>query len=104
HLDDDHAIEQRFVFEFRRFLQESENEALLDRMVIIQVPYTLSYKEEARIYRKLISSASAFKEVHLDPHVMHTAAGFAILTRLQEGDDKETEVYKKVRVHAGGDV
>jgi hypothetical protein len=53
--------------EFRKFLQEPENEALLDRMVIIQVPYTLSYKEEARIYKKLTSSTQAFREVHLDP-------------------------------------
>ena len=33
--------------EFSRFLQEKENEALLDRMVIIKVPYALSYKDEA---------------------------------------------------------
>jgi serine protein kinase len=90
--------------EFRRFLQESENEALLDRMVIIQVPYTLSYKDEARIYKKLISSAVAFKEVHLDPHALHTAAVFAILTRMHEGEEKETEFSKKVRVHTGEDV
>lgn len=90
--------------EFRKFLQESENEALLDRMVIIQVPYTLSYKEEARIYRKLTSSAQAFKEVHLDPHVLHTAAAFAILTRLSDADQKEADFSKRVRIHAGEDV
>lgn len=101
---DEAVLAHTNLAEFRKFLQESENEALLDRMVIIQVPYTLSYKEEARIYKKLISSASAFKEVHLDPHVMHTAAVFAILTRLHEGEDKETELSKKVRVHAGEDV
>lgn len=91
--------------EFRKFLQESENEALLDRMVIIQVPYTLSYREEARIYRKLISSAApAFRDVHLDPHVLHAAAVFAILSRIQETDDKEVELVKKVRIHAGEEV
>ena len=91
--------------EFRKFLQESENEALLDRMVIIQVPYTLNYKDEARIYKKLISSAApAFREVHLDPHVLHAAAVFAIFTRLHEGDDKETELSKKVRLYANEEV
>jgi serine protein kinase len=91
--------------EFKKFLQESENEALLDRMVIIQVPYTLNYKDEARIYRKLISSAaSAFREVHLDPHVLDAAAVFAILTRLHEGEEKEQELIKKVRIHASEDV
>ncbi|MGH8267732.1 MAG: serine protein kinase, partial [Steroidobacteraceae bacterium] len=29
--------------EFHKFLQEKENEALLDRMVIVKVPYTLSF-------------------------------------------------------------
>lgn len=91
--------------EFRKFLQESENEALLDRMVIIQVPYTLNYKDEARIYKKLISSAAtAFREVHLDPHLLHAAAVFATLTRLHEGEEKEQELTKKVRLHAGEDV
>jgi serine protein kinase len=91
--------------EFRKFLQESENEALLDRMVIIQVPYTLNYKDEARIYKKLISSAApAFRSVHLDPHVLHAAAVFATLTRLHEGDDKDGDLTKKVRVYAHEDV
>ncbi|MDM5179884.1 serine protein kinase [Massilia sp. DJPM01] len=91
--------------EFRKFLQESENEALLDRMVIIQVPYTLNYKEEARIYKKLISSAApAFRDVHLDPHVLHAAAVFAILSRIQDGDDKEVELVRKVRIHANEEV
>jgi serine protein kinase len=91
--------------EFRKFLQESENEALLDRMVIIQVPYTLNYKDEARIYKKLISSAAAaFREVHLDPHLLHAAAVFATLTRLHEGEEKEQELAKKVRIHASEDV
>ncbi len=91
--------------EFRKFLQERENEALLDRMVIIQVPYTLNYRAEARIYEKLISAAEpAFREVHLDPHVLHTAAVFAILTRLHEGDDKGADFTKRVRLHAGEEV
>ena len=91
--------------EFRKFLQESENEALLDRMVIIQVPYTLNYREEARIYQKLISSAApAFRDVHLDPHVLHAAAVFAILSRIQDTDDKDVELVKKVRIHADEEV
>jgi serine protein kinase len=90
--------------EFRKFLQESENEGLLDRMVIVQVPYTLNYKEEARIYRKLILSAPAFRDVHLDPHVRHAAAVFAVLSRLHEGEEREADLAKRVRIHGGEDV
>ncbi|HEX2829396.1 MAG TPA: serine protein kinase [Burkholderiales bacterium] len=99
HLDET-ILAHTNLAEFRKFLQESENEALLDRMVIIQVPYTLNFNDEARIYQKLISNAPAFSEVHLDPHVLHTAAVFAILTRLHEGEN-ESDASKKVRVHAG---
>src|SRR5688572_10478835 len=101
HLDET-ILAHTNLAEFRKFLQEPENEALLDRMVIIQVPYTLSYREEARIYRKLTSSTQAFREVHLDPHALHVAAVFSVLTRLSEGEDNDS--LKKVRLYAGEDV
>jgi serine protein kinase len=103
HLDET-IVAHTNLAEFRKFLQEPENEALLDRMVIVQVPYTLSYKEEARIYRKLVSSTQAFREVHLDPHALHVAAVFAILSRLAESEEKDAETSKKVRLYAGEDV
>jgi serine protein kinase len=101
---DETIIAHTNLAEFRKFLQESENEALLDRMVIIQVPYTLDFKEESRIYRKLISAAPAFAESHLDPHALDVAAVFATLSRLQEGDQKEVDLTKRVRLYAGEDV
>jgi serine protein kinase len=102
---DETIVAHTNLAEFRKFLQERENEALLDRMVVIQVPYTLDYRAEAKIYRKLISTGEpAFREVHLDPHVLHTAATFAILTRLREGEDKGADFSKRVRLLAGEDV
>jgi len=103
HLDET-IIAHTNLAEFRKFLQEAENEALLDRMVIIQVPYTLNYKDEARIYRKLCSSTQAFREVHLDPHALHVSAVFSVLTRLQEGEERESDNGKKLRLFAGEDV
>jgi serine protein kinase len=87
--------------EFNRFLQEKENEALLDRMVIIKVPYALSYKDEARIYKKLVYGAPAFRSTHLDPHVLHLAAVFAILTRHTKPEREGLDLPKKVRIFAG---
>jgi serine protein kinase len=86
--------------EFNKFVQEKENEALLDRMVIVQVPYTLHYVEESRIYAKLISNAAAFREVHLDPHALKTVAVFAILTRLKKGERQDLDLVKKLRLYA----
>ncbi len=87
--------------EFHRFLQEKENEALLDRMVIIKFPYALSYPEEARIYQKLVYGAPAFRHIHLDPHVLHLAAVFAILTRLSKPEREGLDIPKKLRIYAG---
>ena len=42
HLDET-IVAHTNLAEFNKFLQEKENEALLDRMVIVKVPYTLSY-------------------------------------------------------------
>jgi serine protein kinase len=90
--------------EFNRFLQEKENEALLDRMVIIKVPYALSYRDEARIYQKLVQGAPAFRNTHLDPHVLHLAAVFAILTRHSKPEREGLDLPKKVRIFAGESV
>src|SRR6202051_937013 len=87
--------------EFNRFLQEKENEALLDRMVIIKVPYALSFHDEARIYQKLVSGAPAFRDVHLDPHVLKLAAVFAILTRLAKPEREGLDLAKKLRLYSG---
>ena len=42
--------------------------------------------------------------MHLDPHALHAAAVFAILSRLQDGDEKEAELVQRLRIHAGEDV
>jgi serine protein kinase len=90
--------------EFNKFLQEKENEALLDRMVIVRVPYTLSYLDEARIYRKLVSSAPAFRKVHFDPHMVDLAAVFSILTRLLKPQREGLDLTKKLKLYADEDV
>jgi serine protein kinase len=70
-------------------------------MVIIKVPYALSFRDEARIYQKLVSGAPAFRDVHLDPHVLKLAAVFAILTRLQKPEREGLDLSKKLRIYAG---
>lgn len=103
HLDET-IIAHTNLAEFRRFLQEKENEALLDRMVIIQVPYTLRYQDEARIYGKLTSVTPTFREVHLDPHALKVAAVFAVMTRITPPEREDLDLSAKVRLYAGEDV
>jgi serine protein kinase len=100
HLDET-IVAHTNLAEFHRFVQEKENEALLDRMVIIKIPYSLSYHDEARIYQKLVTSAPAFHDVHMDPHVLKLAAVFAILTRLQKSEREGMDLGKKLQLYAG---
>ena len=104
HLDET-ILAHTNLAEFRKFLQERENEALLDRMVIIQVPYTLSYKEEARIYR---SSSPRTPGV---PRSAPRPARAARRRGVRDPDAparrrgaSEADVAKKVRLYAGEDV
>jgi serine protein kinase len=103
HLDET-ILAHTNLAEFHKFLQEKENEALLDRMVIIKVPYSLSYQDEARIYKKLVVGAPAFRDVHLDPHVLDLAAVFAILTRLTKPEREGLDLAKKLRLYSGESV
>jgi len=103
HLDET-ILAHTNLAEFNKFLQEKENEALLDRMVIVKVPYTLSYLDESRIYGKLVSNAPAFREVHLDPHVLNLAAVFALYTRLENPEREGLDLTKKLRLYAAEDV
>src|SRR5690349_2704698 len=100
HLDET-ILAHTNLAEFHKFLQEKENEALLDRMVIIKIPYALSYRDESRIYLKLVSGAPAFRNVHLDPHVLNLASVFAILTRLVKPEREGLDIGKKLRLYAG---
>jgi serine protein kinase len=101
---DETIVAHTNLAEFHKFLQEKENEALLDRMVIVKIPYTLSYPEEARIYGKLIAATATFHEIHLDPHALKVAATFAILTRLAPSERQNLDLPKKLRLYAGEDV
>ena len=74
HLDET-ILAHTNLAEFHKFLQEKENEALLDRMVIVKVPYTLSFRDEARIYASSCPRAPAFRDVHLDPHALRLGVG-----------------------------
>ena len=103
HLDET-ILAHTNLAEFHKFLQEKENEALLDRMVIVKVPYTLSFPEEGRIYAKLVSAAPSFRNVHLDPHALRIAAVFAVLTRLVKPERENLDLGKKARIFAGESV
>ncbi|MDS1030931.1 PrkA family serine protein kinase [Bacillota bacterium LX-D] len=66
--------------EWNKFKSDHTNEAILDRIVKIEVPYCLELNEEIKIYEKILRKSN-FK-AHMAPHTIEVAAMFAILSRL----------------------
>ena len=67
--------------EWQKFKADHTNEAILDRIVVIKVPYNLRLSEEVKIYQKIIRN-SDFR-AHVAPHTLELASMFAILSRLE---------------------
>jgi serine protein kinase len=63
--------------EWNKFKSEHTNEAILDRIVRVNVPYTLEFEQEVKIYKKLIGRSDF--DCHIAPHTLEVAAMFAVL-------------------------
>src|SRR3989475_4591089 len=67
--------------EWQKFKADHTNEAILDRIVVVKVPYNLRLSEEVKSYQKIIRN-SDFR-AHVAPHTLEIASMFAILSRLE---------------------
>jgi serine protein kinase len=61
--------------EWQKFKADHTNEAILDRIVAVRVPYNLRLSEEVKIYQKIIRN-SDFR-AHVAPHTLEVASMFA---------------------------
>ncbi|OOB80161.1 MAG: serine protein kinase [Epulopiscium sp. Nuni2H_MBin003] len=83
--------------EWNKFRTDKTNEAILDRIVKIELPYCLELDSEIKIYEKLLSK-SCFN-VHIAPNTLKIAAMFSILTRLLPSN--KVDNITKLRVYNG---
>src|SRR6201984_757314 len=67
--------------EWQKFRADNTHEAILDRIVVIKVPYNLRLSEEVKIYQKIIRN-SDFR-AHVAPHTLEVASMLPILSRLE---------------------
>jgi len=86
--------------EWNKFKSEHTNEAILDRIVRVNVPYCLEYQQEVKIYEKLINRSDF--DYHLAPHTLEVAAMFAVLSRLK-GSNK-VDPLTKMKIYNGEDI
>ena len=84
--------------EWQSFKNNKNNEAFLDRVYIVKVPYCLRVSEEIKIYDKLLLSSS-LSEVPCAPSTLKMLAQFSVLSRLKEPEN--SSIYSKMRVYDG---
>ncbi|ALM51583.1 PrkA family serine protein kinase [Halomonas huangheensis] len=84
--------------EWQAFRNNRNNEAFLDRVYIVKVPYCLRVSEEINIYRKLLEHSS-LNQAPCAPDTLRMLAQFSVLSRLKEPEN--SSVYSKMRVYDG---
>lgn len=86
--------------EWQKFKSDHTNEAILDRIVVVKVPYNLRLSEETRIYKKIIRKSSFNADIA--PHTIEIASMFAILTRLEPTN--KCDLLTKLKLYNGEEV
>jgi len=89
-----HSNESEWV----SFKNNKNNEAFLDRIYIVKVPYCLRVSEEVKIYEKLLRESS-LKAAPCAPDTLEMMAQFAVLTRLIEPEN--SSLFSKMRIYDG---
>ena len=84
--------------EWHSFRNNKNNEAFIDRIYIVKVPYCLRVSDEIKIYEKLLTNSS-LANAHCAPDTLKMLAQFSVLSRLKEPEN--SNVYSKMRVYDG---
>ncbi|WP_038178585.1 PrkA family serine protein kinase [Vibrio rhizosphaerae] len=84
--------------EWQAFRNNKNNEAFLDRVYIVKVPYCLRVSEEVKIYQKLLDH-SELSRAPCSPSTLETLAQFSVLSRLKVPEN--SSIFSKMRVYDG---
>jgi serine protein kinase len=84
--------------EWQSFRNNKNNEAFLDRVFIVKVPYCMRVTEEKYIYDKLLRNSSLNK-APCAPGTLEMMAQFSVLTRMKEPEN--SSIFSKMRVYDG---
>jgi serine protein kinase len=86
--------------EWKKFKSDHTNEAILDRIVTVKVPYNLRLSEEVKIYKKIIRQSQFTADIA--PHTIEIASMFAILSRLDPSN--KCDLLTKLKLYNGEEV
>jgi len=86
--------------EWNRFQSQHTNEAILDRIVKINVPYVLELDQEIKIYEKQLGRSDF--EAHIAPHTIKVASMFSVMSRLKPS--QKCDLLTKMKIYNGEEV
>lgn len=84
--------------EWQAFKNNRNNEAFIDRVSIVKVPYCLRVSEEVKIYEKLLANSS-LATAPCAPDTLKMLAQFIVLSRLKEPEN--SNLFSKMRIYDG---
>ncbi|HYM30827.1 MAG TPA: PrkA family serine protein kinase [Candidatus Cybelea sp.] len=84
--------------EWQTFKNNKNNEAFIDRICVVKVPYCLRVTEEALIYHKLVRE-SDLSGAPCAPSTLEMLSQFCVMSRLKEHEN--SNLYSKMRVYNG---
>ena len=84
--------------EWQTFRNNKNNEAFIDRIYVIKVPYCLRVSEEEKIYKKLVTG-SELGASPCAPATLEMLAQFSVLSRLKKHEN--STLFSKMRIYDG---
>lgn len=84
--------------EWSLFRNNQRNEAFIDRLSLIKVPYCLRVTDEVKIYEKLIHNSS-LGQAPCAPATLEMLSQFSVLTRLIKPEN--SSLYSKMEIYDG---
>ncbi|MBU2873629.1 PrkA family serine protein kinase [Marinobacter salexigens] len=87
--------------EWQTFRNNKHNEAFLDRVYIVKVPYCVRVTEEIEIYKKLLQNSSLAGSP-CAPDTLDMLAQFSVLSRIKEPEN--SSIFSKMRVYDGQNI
>ena len=84
--------------EWQSFRNNKTNEAFIDRVNIVKVPYCIRVSEEIKIYEKLLQNSS-LKNAPCAPDTLRMLSQFSILSRIEEPEN--SSLFSKMRIYDG---
>lgn len=100
-------------YEFKKYFSDPANEAMIDRIFVVKMPYNLRVSDEVRIYQKMIDSADLsvegvtdkdkgqLRQAHIAPQTLRVASMLAVLSRLAPSTKANLSLMTKLKLYDG---